>query len=146
MSDEELIGRLRQGSPLPLLTPATQPMAPLPPDHPLARVNAARARTTAAGPIARGEHLPGFRAEYPHVPVCTLEELEQQAPAATAQIDAGRESHLVDVEALRFGMHPFTPLLDVGRERQSQNKQPHIYVDTMSGELLLPLDTVVAWT
>jgi hypothetical protein len=71
---------------------------------------------------------------------------------AGAHIDAGREPHLIALDALEMGMEPFVAVHDVMIDRRALNKagkwndeQRHVGLDLHRGLGLFAPDTLIAW-
>jgi hypothetical protein len=89
---------------------------------------------------------------YGKVPVSTLGDYHSNNETVGALIDRGLAPHLVNREALSFGMHPMIEVWDVGVElvkvgRGGRSFMRHhmVMTSTQHGDALLSPDTLLAW-
>ncbi len=86
---------------------------------------------------------------YKAIPVTTLGRLIHNDRDVDSLRDEDREPFLISREAFNADMHPLIELLDYSTDivevTVSGKKESRALVSIMSGDALLPLDTLLAW-
>lgn len=116
-----------------------------------ARYNAGSAIATRNAALALCKRIDALRAAdigavqfANHARVTSLADYCADTPTAGAQVDAGREPHLLVADVWNPGCFNAVPIYD-SRIDPFEAKSNRCWIDIHQGETLMPIDTLVFW-